>query len=88
MAAENRLLAKSELANCPKCPGVRREVTTFFKIRGNESFIARPLSEIGVPPFDIIIARNKQKSIGFELSGDAAMVLGDLYEGGTGLTFE
>ena len=80
--------AKSDLANCPNCPGVRREVTTFFKIRGNEPFINRPLSEIGVPAFDIIIARNKARSIGFELSADAGAVLGELHQDESGLTFE
>jgi adenylyltransferase/sulfurtransferase len=63
---------------CPSCDGVRREVVTFHKIRGGEPFIDRPLGSVGVPPFDIVIARNNERSIGFELGGDAAAVLGDL----------
>ena len=65
---------------CPSCDGVRREVVTFHKIRGSETFIDRPLAAIGVPPFDIVIARNPAdgRSIGFELGGDASSVLGEL----------
>lgn len=69
---------KAGRAFCPNCPGVRREVVTFYKLRGNESFLDRPLSEIGVPPFDILIARNEGRAVGLELSGDAASVLGPL----------
>jgi hypothetical protein len=68
---------KADQAPCPNC-GTRREVATFFKIRGNEPFLHRTLAEIGVPPFDILIARGGGQSIGFELSGDAAAVLGPL----------
>jgi molybdopterin/thiamine biosynthesis adenylyltransferase len=69
---------KSEKANCPNCPGVRREVVTFYKIRGTESFMDRTLADIGVPPFDILIARTSQRAIGLELSADAKTVLGPL----------
>ena len=65
-------------AFCPVCNGVRREVITFYKIRGDESFIDRPLAEIGVPPFDILIARAAGRAIGIELAGDASRVLGEL----------
>src|SRR5439155_18424835 len=69
---------KAEKAWCPRCENVRRDVVTFFQIRGDESFLDRPLAEIGVPAFDIVIARNSQRSIGYELSGDAQSVLGPL----------
>jgi adenylyltransferase/sulfurtransferase len=65
-------------AFCPECPGVRREVVTFYKIRGGESFLDLPLAEIGVPAFDILIARSGERAIGLELSGDASRVLGSL----------
>ena len=39
--------AREDLAACLYCPGVRREVITFFKIRGTENFIDRPLAGIG-----------------------------------------
>jgi hypothetical protein len=63
---------------CPRCANVRREVVTFHKVRGTETFCDRPLARIGVPAFDIIIARSATRSIGFELGGDAADVLGEL----------
>jgi hypothetical protein len=53
-------------------------VITFYKIRGDEAFLDRPLAEIGVPPFDIVIARSRDRAIGLELAGDAAAVLGPL----------
>jgi adenylyltransferase/sulfurtransferase len=77
--------AKEDLAACPHCPGARREVVTFFKIRGDEVFLDRPLSEIGVPAFDVLTARAGGRAIGFELSGDAADVLGQLWGGDAGL---
>jgi adenylyltransferase/sulfurtransferase len=72
---------KAEKATCPRCKDVRREVVTFFQIKGDEPFVDRPLAQIGVPPFDIVIARNAERSIGFELSADAASVLGPLADG-------
>jgi len=48
------------------------------EIRGDESFLDKSLGSIGVPSFDIVIARNDQLSIGFELAGDADAVLGPL----------
>jgi adenylyltransferase/sulfurtransferase len=68
----------AEKAFCARCPGVRRDVVTFYKIRGNESFLDRTLAEIGIPPMDIITARTRDRAIGFELSGDAPEVLGEL----------
>ena len=70
----------AERAFCPHCPGVRREVITFYKIRGQESFLDRPLSQIGVPAFDVLIARGQGRAIGLELSADAAEVLGPLHD--------
>lgn len=70
---------------CPACRAagredVRRDVVTFYKLRGDEDFLDRPLGEIGVPPFDVVIARSGDgtRSVGFELAGDATAVLGDL----------
>ena len=70
---------KSDKANCPRC-AVPREVVTFYKIRGSESFMDRTLAEIGVPSFDILIARTPQHAIGLELSADANIVLGPINE--------
>jgi adenylyltransferase/sulfurtransferase len=74
----------AEKAWCPNCPDVRREVVMFFKVRGNESFLDRTLAQIGVPPFDIVIARSPartDRSLGLELSWDATNVLGPLSGG-------
>ena len=71
----------AEKAWCPHCKGVRREVVTFHAIRGEEDFLDRPLAQVGVPPFDIVVARGAGRSIGFELGGDAERVLGDLAAG-------
>jgi molybdopterin/thiamine biosynthesis adenylyltransferase len=70
---------KSDKAACPKCGAGRREVVTFFKIRGGESFIDKTLAQTGVPAFDILIARTADRAIGLELSNDAAEVLGSLH---------
>jgi molybdopterin/thiamine biosynthesis adenylyltransferase len=76
---------KSDRALCPTCKTVRREVVTFNKIRGDEPFLDRKLSEIGIPPFDVVTIRAGGKSIGLEFSSDAESVLGSLTE--TGLDF-
>jgi len=65
-------------AFCPDCEGTRRDVVTFYKVQGTEPFVDQPLSAIGVPLFDIVIARNKDRAIGLELSADSAEVLGSL----------
>jgi len=64
--------------SCPNCGDVRREVVTFYKIAGDEPFLDQPLSALGVPPFDIVTARNGDRCIGYELAGDARDVLGKL----------
>ena len=63
-------------AGCPHCDQARREVVTFFQIKGDESFINRTLHALGVPPFDIVIGRTCDRAIGLKLSGDADAVLG------------
>jgi adenylyltransferase/sulfurtransferase len=69
---------KSDKAACPACGTARREVITFYKIRGTEAFLDRTLAQIGVPAFDILIARTSERAIGLELSDDASAVLGSL----------
>jgi adenylyltransferase/sulfurtransferase len=69
---------KSDKAACPSCRAPKRDVVTFYKIRGTESFLDRTLARIGVPAFDILIARTADRAIGMELCHDAANVLGPL----------
>lgn len=81
---EERLFASlgkisADKAFCPQCTGSRRDVVTFYLIRGDEEFLDRPLSEIGIPEMDIVIARNNERSIGLELAGDAGKILGSLH---------
>jgi adenylyltransferase/sulfurtransferase len=68
---------KAEKGICPNC-GAARDVVTFYKIRGDEAFLDEPLGAIGVPAFDIVIARAGERSVGFEFAGDAKAVLGPL----------
>lgn len=66
---------------CPNCAAklehpVRRELVTFYKLRGGEAFLDRPLAAIGVPALDIVFARSAARLIGLLLADDAANVLG------------
>jgi molybdopterin/thiamine biosynthesis adenylyltransferase len=65
-------------ALCPNCADVRRQVVTFYKVRGTEDFLDRTFAQIGVPPFDVVIARTRERAIGLEFAGDAHAVLGPL----------
>ncbi len=67
-------------ARCPHCGHGSREIVTFNAIRGDESFLDRPLSELGIPKFDILTARTRERAIGLELTADAPDVLGDVWE--------
>lgn len=68
----------ADKAACPHCPDARRDVVTFYKIRGTEKFLDRTLAQIGVPLFDIVTARSPDGAIGLELAADAPSVLGSL----------
>lgn len=81
----------ADAAWCPQCKregkDVRREVVTFYKLRGSESFLGKTPAQVGVPPYDILIGRvsgataSENRSIGLELSWDAEDVLGPLWTG-------
>jgi len=65
-------------ATCPDCAGdVQRTVETFFKLRADCTFTDRTLLDTGIRPFDIVFARSGTRTIGLELSGDAASVLAE-----------
>jgi len=76
----------ADKAVCPHCGEARRDVKTFHRITGREPFAGRPLAELGIPAFDIIAARHGERLVGFELSGDAAAVLGPLSAKGAPVT--
>ncbi len=65
-------------AYCPRCTDTRREVKTFYKIRGSESFLDRTLAKLGLPPFDMVVAKAGDRAVGLELTADASSVLGPL----------
>ena len=75
----------TEKAFCPDCLDARRDVVTFYKFDGSEPFADRTLHEIGVPPFDIVIARTADRMVGLELSGDSDEVLGPLADDAEGV---
>jgi molybdopterin/thiamine biosynthesis adenylyltransferase len=69
---------RSDRAFCPNCPGIRRNVVTFYHIRGTETFLDRTLSDLGIPKFDILVARTGDRMTGLELTADSQHVLGTL----------
>jgi molybdopterin/thiamine biosynthesis adenylyltransferase len=79
---------RADKALCPHCPGVRREVKTFFQIGNNLVFTGKTLGQIGVPPLDIVIARNGAEAIGFEMAADRKRVLGPLASQTEALSWE
>lgn len=68
---------RNSSATCPDC-GRRREAETAFTIDGTQDFMDRTFAEIGVPPFDIVWARSGGALVGYEFSGDADDILGEL----------
>lgn len=69
---------RAEKAFCPNCSGVRRSVKSFFQIGSERGLLNRTLAQIGVPPLDIVIARNGAQAVGLELAADQKRVLGPL----------
>ena len=65
-------------AYCPDCDQSLREVVTFHRIRGDESFLDRTVRDIGIPLFDMVIVRPGGRAVGLEFANDAAEILGPL----------
>jgi len=63
---------------CPDC-GVARIPYIFHQIRGDEPFLDKTFSEIGIPLFDIMVGRNGMEQFAFIFDDDASAVLGALY---------
>ncbi|MBN4049918.1 ThiF family adenylyltransferase [bacterium AH-315-M10] len=80
---ESVLCSLSELTEqrgaCPHC-GARRAPRLFHSLSADEpELAARPLVEIGIPPWDIIEARTTgDRRLAFELAGDRDAVLGPM----------
>jgi molybdopterin/thiamine biosynthesis adenylyltransferase/DNA-binding transcriptional regulator YhcF (GntR family) len=58
-----------EMAHCPAC-GNLRETRMSHGITGEENFLYRTLSSLGVPPLHILRAYNTQEYRFYELTGD------------------
>jgi len=69
-----------EAARCPGC-GARRAPRLYHALEGSEDALDRTLSELGVPPWDVVCGRAGERVVGFELAGDRARVLGPGLEG-------
>jgi len=66
-----------EAARCPK-DGRLRTVIAAHSYGGTEDFGSRKLNQLGLPLFDLFVARNGQREIGYIPGGDAHRVLGTL----------
>ena len=62
---------------CPSC-GEHRTPQIYHTLDGSESFVDRTLSEIGVPPWEVVAGRRGMEQRFYEFAGDAASVLGPL----------
>ena len=62
---------------CPQC-GDHRTPQVYHTIDGTEPFLDRTLSDIGVPPWDIVAGRRGVNQRFYEFAGDAPDVLGTL----------
>ena len=65
---------------CPSC-GKVMVFEDFHTICGDEDFVKKTLHTVGVPPFDILAARDNSRILHYEFSKDAAKILGPLKYG-------
>jgi len=64
---------------CPRC-SQHREVELTHSILGDEPYLDRMFDEIGVPAFDIVLARNGERERAYAFTGDRKRALGVLSE--------
>ncbi len=64
-------------ARCPVC-GENRVPHLFHTLSGDEDFLDRTLSQLGVPPWDVVVGRRGLEQRFYELAGDRGRVLGCL----------
>lgn len=62
-------------AKCPKC-GEERHANLTHSLEGNDRYNNRTLSEMGVPPFDIVTGRAGFEMVHYELTGDREGMVG------------
>ena len=56
----------------------QRVPITFHSVDGSEEFLDKTLSQIGVPPWDILCGRKGLEQRFYEMADDAPAVLGEL----------
>ena len=63
-----------------KCPkdGTLREVIAAHSYDGSQDYGSRPLADLGLPLFDVVVARTMKKALPLLLANDAPTVLGPL----------
>jgi len=66
-------------ARCPRC-GQDRRVESTQSVQGSEPFLDRSFAALGIPPYDIVVARRGLARLAFEFEGDASAVLGPAYQ--------
>ncbi len=62
------------------CPadGTMREVVSLHSFNGEEDLAGRTLASLGLPPFDVFIARSEDRELPVLIAGDRAAALGPL----------
>ena len=66
-----------ERGRCPSC-GEMRSVEATHSYSGTEGFGERRLNELGLPLFDVFVARNEERERAYLMAGDAPEVLAHL----------
>jgi hypothetical protein len=61
---------------CPACD-VLRVPHVFSQLDRDCGLLEKTFAEIGVPPFEILVARSADREVAFVFDGDAATVLGE-----------
>jgi hypothetical protein len=50
-------------------------------VTGEEAFLDRTPAQVGLPPYDIVVARREMQAVGYLLAGDAEAALGAVAAG-------
>lgn len=69
---------------CPR-DGHRRSVETIHSFTGKEEWAHRKLNNLGLPLWDVFVARSADREIGYLIDGDRATVLGSMATGATAI---
>jgi adenylyltransferase/sulfurtransferase len=64
-------------ARCPSCSEMRVPVA-IHQLKGDESYLHLTLRELGLPPWEIIMARSNNRAIALEYVSDRKQILGSL----------